>query len=697
MSNAASVYTGVWTNYQHSSVEGSTLTLTSTNASYVVAFLALFLGVVAGHFWAILSYTVFQIRATLADRSAQHHQQQVILRNYHAPAAAIWQLFLASWSWRRSRGVRAFLPTLPVIILALTSIMAFAAAGILSAKITSKESDVLVKGADCGFWSTSNRLATGAVDSDALVAYGANFAEDMHLASTMAVACQKNSSVASDCVSYAPKQVEWTTTITRSCPFDPKMCYKNTTVRFDTGLLDTTEVFGINAQKSDRLLWRNVVECSPLVREGYYKDWHSMNGTKFRVGEGDEATLQSEPGEEWLELFYGPNLRVGINSTFFYSNRAPTTTMFGTQLWSLSAARTYNQWVPRDYVPIRSLNRTDADVNLLFMRQHMALEYSRPVNDPWFEANTPKINAYETQDGTYKNVTVYRPAFPISTVGCTHQFQWCDPSTGPSPTCTALDGLYPTNQQAKKLYKRKRQLTTLARIYNSIQRINAFSDIAGALVGSVLQMNKFGDHQLAPPKDDYWTTELSHMFGTLMKAIQIRNYRYTGGYSSLLDVKPVITQPMANETWMCDAQLVRREDYQSLSVLGLALICSLGTLIILINLSLDSIVGWYQKRYNKRVHATHEWDMLQAETMQEKLYAAYGVDLKEGSVSIRNVLEQLEHRKVGDTMETLVGTEKGLKSTSSTGSVAKGSVVDTSVGRVSTEGTSPVNLMASHA
>jgi hypothetical protein len=81
MASSATVHTGLWNNHQFNSVEGATLTLTATNASYLVAFLALFLGIVAGHFWAIMSYAVFHIRSTLASRNGQHHQQQAILRN----------------------------------------------------------------------------------------------------------------------------------------------------------------------------------------------------------------------------------------------------------------------------------------------------------------------------------------------------------------------------------------------------------------------------------------------------------------------------------------------------------------------------------------------------------------------------------------------------------------------------------------
>jgi hypothetical protein len=335
MASTAYVYTGLWTNHQHNSIKAVTLTMSADNASFLVAFLALFLGIVGGHFWAIVSYAVFQIRSTLASRSGQHHQQQAILRNYHAPGAAIWQLSLASWSWRRRRGFVALTSTLLVVLLALTSVMAFAAAGILSAKVTSKESDVLVKTSKCGLWDDRVTSQTTG-DFEGRTGFRSNKDEDLYLASTMAASCQKNSSVASDCVSYAPERITWTTTTNTTCPFEKEICYQNKAVRFDTGLIDTAVHLGINAPKEDRLYLRNVVECSPLVRDDYTSDWHDMNNTKFAPGNLDGDVLITQPDERWMEWFYGPFDGFGLNSTFIYSDRDATATMFGTQLFSLA-------------------------------------------------------------------------------------------------------------------------------------------------------------------------------------------------------------------------------------------------------------------------------------------------------------------------------------------------------------------------
>lgn len=676
-------------NRQFNSVEGATVTLTSTNASYLVAFLALFLGVVAGHFWAILSFAVFQLRSTLASRDGQHHQQQVVLRNYHAPGAAIWQLIIICWSWRKQRGIKAFLPALPIILLALMSIMSFAVAGILSARVTNKESDVLIKGSTCGWWMAP--VMTN--DTAAYESYVSNLVEDKYLASTMAAACNKDSGVSSDCVSYSPKEIEWTTKVDVPCPFDQKICYQNKSVRFDSGLADTTQHFGINARKEDRLQFRMVTECSPLVREGYVSDWHSMNGTRLDPGLIDGDIMQTAPDEKWIEFYYGASRYLGLNSTLIYSDREPTVHMFGSQLWSLSATESNIDSKNMDsFVPIPELNRTDADVNILFLRQEMGMQYTNPVNDPWFEANTPKIKTTTSSTGIPRNATYYVPDFPISVVGCAMQYQWCDPGTG---QCTDLTGRLRAMRQTRVRFKRPKQQITILRMAEITTITSGITSLATSLAGSVLLINKNGIYRSAGPRDDQWIQELSHMFGTLLKVMQIRNFRYTGGYTSDFKVEPVITPPLANETWMCDAQMVRRDDFQSLSVLGIALICSIGGLIIITNLCLDSVVAWYHKRWDTRRHVTEEWEMLQAENLQRQLYKTHGADWREENVSLANVLETVKNGRYGRA--SFAGRHEAyreLKSMSSAGSLGKDSEVAVGVRRMSTERTLPVSPLA---
>jgi hypothetical protein len=333
------------------------------------------------------------------------------------------------------------------------------------------------------------------------------------------------------------------------------------------------------------------------------------------------------------------------------------------------------------FIPISKLNRTNADLNLLFLLQGSAVQYSKPVNDPWFEAKSPKSVPYEYQPGHFRNGTAYNPELPISAVGCAMQYQWCsNPGTGSGSICTNLTGIEPSIRQARQLFNRDKQQVTLERMIQTTRSVGDFSKIILSTGGFFL-MNKYGYFRLAAPADDQWIQELSHLFGMMLMSMQIRNYRFAGGYHSTLDMTPVIQTPPANARWMCNAQIVRREDYQSLSVLGLALVCSIGSFVILINLSLESIVGWYQKRYNKRGFMMQEWEMLQAETLQRQLYMCQGFDLREGRVSVADILGNLDTWMKNGTVVTLVENGGETGSMSSIGTMGKPQSMDTDVER----------------
>jgi hypothetical protein len=332
--------------------------------------------------------------------------------------------------------------------------------------------------------------------------------------------------------------------------------------------------------------------------------------------------------------------------------------------------------------PIPELSRTDADINLLFLQQAPGMAYANPVTDPWFEAMTPM----QSQD---KKTTVYSPQLPISTVGCTMQYQWCDPSTGAHPTCTTLTGARPSIHQAQQLFKREEQRVTLKRLATVLESAGDFTNIASYVPASALLLiNKYGYWQMDAPRDNQWIQELSHMFGTMLTNYQIRNYRYAGGYQSALDIKPVIEAPLANEMWMCDAQIVRRNDYQSLSVLGLSLICGIGGLIIVVNLTLHAVVGWFQKRYGKQGYKRDEWEMLQAESMQRRLYQSCGVDLEKGHVSVATVLERMQEQRDREVILVVAGEGRDIECMTSTKTlVEKEDVIQGDVKRVDSERT----------
>lgn len=289
------------------------------------------------------------------------------------------------------------------------------------------------------------------------------------------------------------------------------------------------------------------------------------------------------------------------------------------------------------FTPISELNRTDADVELLFLGQEK-LQYTAPVHDPWFEALEPDTIMKPSAHSDLENITIYNAEWPVSTVGCAVQYQFCDPSIGTEANCTGMTGIDAVFPKARELLRKNpKQYLTLQRLQQLLGSIGGLSRLTQYLAGNVLLANKYGTIEMTPFPNDQWIQELNHMFGTVMTVLQIRNYRFVGGYAE--QYVPAVTPPRDNETWMCDNQMIRREDYQSFSILGLSIIIGMGSLIILINMTLDVIVAWYQKQSRTRTHAYMEWDILETEELQRLVYSKHGVDMLSGSSSIEQLLK----------------------------------------------------------
>jgi hypothetical protein len=265
------------------------------------------------------------------------------------------------------------------------------------------------------------------------------------------------------------------------------------------------------------------------------------------------------------------------------------------------------------------------------------IRYTGPVDDPWFEAHEAHTQVLKTENDGRQNLTTYNSTYPISVVGCASQYQLCGQIATSGTACTPLTGIDVSFDTARKILRNPQQIVTLNRIDRVIEEISSMGQLVTALTGKVLLVEQFGTIELHPLPNDQWIQELNHMFGTLITALQVRNYRYVGGYDARFT--PNVTPPAENETWMCGNQIIRRSDYQSFSVLGIAVIIGIGAFTILVDLVLCKVVEWIQKRYRKRQHAYLEWNFLETETLRRTAYRVRGVEMLSGLTSVQPVLD----------------------------------------------------------
>lgn len=64
--------------------------------------------------------------------------------------------------------------------------------------------------------------------------------------------------------------------------------------------------------------------------------------------------------------------------------------------------------------------------------------------------------------------------------------------------------------------------------------------------------------------------------------------------------------------------------YSSFSVLGLSLIIALGTTLIILDLSLESILGWWDQKLHRNPYQRLEWQSNEILQLQRLAHEAYG-------------------------------------------------------------------------
>jgi hypothetical protein len=263
-----SVFLGVWTDWSHGPIFGATLTLTQRNGGFLIAFIALFVTLAGGRFWTIAAFITHILQSCRTAQDGIYHQRQAILCNSNSSVSALWKLLRLSWAWRRHRQASLFKKVFPAMLLSFLTLSTFAIATIFSSRVaTSTSGEVLVSSSNCGLSEVFFNPTLA--DYDSAAGYQ-SLREQFSL--NYASRCYRNDSLAEDCPTYPRKNLAFNFTRNVACPFPGKerIC-RNAygAVRLDSGYINSHSDLGINAAPQNRLLYRTVLECAPLLNEGY--------------------------------------------------------------------------------------------------------------------------------------------------------------------------------------------------------------------------------------------------------------------------------------------------------------------------------------------------------------------------------------------------------------------------------------------
>lgn len=184
--------------------------------------------------------------------------------------------------WRTRRSVRG-LKLLATALVACLCLGAFTVSGAFSSRISTGVGDeVLIQSERCGFYYSSNTDINGASYYSL-----SHPAQVLDQAANYAQQCYLNGSSGLDCNRWIQSRLEGAVDYEAPCPFGEGMCRTTSSnIRMDTGYIDSHVHLGINAPADQRVRWRNVLHCAPLVTAGFTSQQTTplRNFTRYHYG-----------------------------------------------------------------------------------------------------------------------------------------------------------------------------------------------------------------------------------------------------------------------------------------------------------------------------------------------------------------------------------------------------------------------------
>ncbi|KAF7507093.1 hypothetical protein GJ744_010906 [Endocarpon pusillum] len=554
--DSTSIYTGFWVNWSHGRVLGSTITLSARNSALLTSFIATFVTIVGAQLWKILCFIFHQRRTSQKPKDGLYHQQQNVFRNSSTPGGAAWSFILQSWHWS-GRARHVMLRSLPWALFSVSYIFVFAALSIFGSSEVTKAAgqDRLIQSSQCGYWATnSSRNAEGDYNTQtALGAFGAKVLKDSQDASAYARKCYDGSADALGCDMYATPVIRWEGKAT-DCPFRDNICWRNNTYQMDTGLLDSHDDLGINTPVEERLKYRRVTTCTVLDDKGY-------------IEQNNHSALVT-----WN---YGPS--IGQNYTTSYSKYA-----LHSNIGYVVNTDYANAGVDSSWTPSAPLNRTDADVQMVFISANSML-YSVPVDDPVFSAHV--VSGFSVRVSDSQQLVYYEADTFVSFIACAEQHQICH-----GDACTPLSAhsvVFSQSQGLTILQEAISQRIAFATTFTGVaQVINGRSGTALRALETA-QMTQ----QVSLPANQ-WQIELSSWFNTGLVILQsvLRDYANPRNLGPGNYVRAPKTPA---EVAMCSMQKTQATyGTISFSVLGLAIILVVGAIVLVISCIFETVASF---------------------------------------------------------------------------------------------------------
>jgi hypothetical protein len=233
---------------------------------------------------------------------------------------------------------------------------------------------------------------------------------------------------------------------------------------------------------------------------------------------------------------------------------------------------------------------------MMFLAAH-AVNFAKPIDDPWF-------SAHRANPGPV-NRTYYFSDHLLSPLGCVEQFQFCNPKKRDTEgACTSLAGIVPATAAAKfDLDLSPMQSAIVDLLVNAIYANNA---IILQPIQLLADDTKADGVQMPLPRNQ-WVLELQDMHNRVLTGIQRIIVDYARGPASPA-AKQFLVVPDSNYRNLCSMIRARTSgQFSSINTYGLALTVGLGTLIVLANVFLESLIRCFQRRRKAAHRGVDTW------------------------------------------------------------------------------------------
>ena len=257
-------------------------------------------------------------------------------------------------------------------------------------------------------------------------------------------------------------------------------------------------------------------------------------------------------------------------------------------------------------------------------------------SDPLFSATTEQ----NIPEGTYYEADNF-----VTVMGCTDQYQICNPAKPGPDGCTPLGTIDALNDAAGNIGLNDYQLSTQDTINIAMRESNMFDSVFGRGASALkAQSTVFERFQEAQLPNNQWQIEASGWFAVSLASLQQALVEIATGPVDIVSSGGYVesfSTPYAQA--ICNRQMIRNVNgYQNFSTLGVGIVLIVGTILIILGWVIETVGGFVQKSLLKKDYARLAWISDGYLQLQRLAYEGAGYVNWEGCVDDVPVLGLLD-------------------------------------------------------